>query len=111
MKIEIIDQQKADPQRLRKVFLERALRALDRLAPGITKLVARFRDLNGPKGGVDHCCTIEIALRDGTSFRAEARSSALLNALDQALERVVRRIYSARKRQLSRRRQTLPVGV
>lgn len=111
MKIEIIDQHKADPQRLRKVFFERALRALDRLAPGITMLVARFRDLNGPKGGVDHSCTIEVALRDGTSFRAEARSSALLNALDNALDRVVRRIDSARKRQVARRRQALPAAI
>ncbi|MFO1495510.1 MAG: hypothetical protein U1F26_12735 [Lysobacterales bacterium] len=104
MQIEVIDQQQTDPQRLRSEFTVRALRALDRLAPGIHKLVARFRDLNGPKGGVDHACSIEVALRDGSSFRAEARASQLLTALDDALGRLVRRIDAARKRQIARRR-------
>lgn len=103
MQIQVIDQQQADPQRLRSMFIVRALRALDRLAPGILKLVGRFRDLNGPKGGVDHACTIEVALRDGTRFRAEARAEQILTALDDALARLVRRIDSARKRQLARR--------
>jgi ribosome-associated translation inhibitor RaiA len=106
MQIEVIDQQQADPKRLKSVFTERALRALDRLAPGILRLVARFRDLNGPKGGVDHACSVEVALRDGTTYRAEARASVLLNALDDALGRLVRRIDSARKRQLARRRSS-----
>lgn len=104
MQIEVIDQQKQDPQRLRAVFLERAMRALDRIAPGVLRLVARFRDLNGPKGGVDHSCAIEVALRDGRSFRAEARAEQILAALDRALGRLVRRIDAARKRSLSRRR-------
>jgi ribosome-associated translation inhibitor RaiA len=104
MQIEVIDQQQVDPTRLKSVFTERALRALDRLAPAILRLVGRFRDLNGPKGGVDHACTIEVALRDGTTFRAEARASLLLNALDNALGRLVRRMDSARKRELTRRR-------
>ena len=60
MQIQVIDQQQADPQRLRAMFVVRALRALDRLAPGILKLVGRFRDLNGPKGGIDHACTIAV---------------------------------------------------
>lgn len=104
MQIQVIDQLQADPQRLRAMFVERALRALDRLAPGILKLVGKFRDLNGPKGGVDHACSIEVALRDGTHFRAEARSSLLLEALDGALARLVRRIDAARKRQRTKRR-------
>jgi len=104
MQIQVIDQQQADPQRLRAMFVVRSLRALDRLAPGILKLVGRFRDLNGPKGGVDHACTVEVALRDGSHFRAEARAEQILAALDSALGRLVRRIDAARKRQKSRRR-------
>jgi hypothetical protein len=104
MQIQVIDQQRADPQRLRAMFIVRALRALDRLAPGILKLIGRFRDLNGPKGGVDHACSVEVALRDGSHFRAEARADQILVALDDALGRLVRRIDAARKRQLARRR-------
>ncbi|MGE4072070.1 MAG: HPF/RaiA family ribosome-associated protein [Lysobacterales bacterium] len=107
MQIQVIDQLQADPQRLRAMFVVRALRALDRMAPGILKLVGKFRDLNGPKGGVDHACSIEVALRDGTHFRAEARSAQLLEALDGALARLVRRIDAANKRQLSKRRSGL----
>ena len=109
MHIQVIDQQQVDPQRLRSMFIVRALRALDRLAPGILKLVGRFRDLNAPKGGVAHACTIEVALRDGTRFRAEARAKLTLTALDDALGRLVRRIESARKRQLARRENNVLV--
>ena len=45
----------------------------------------------------------EVALRDGTTFRAEARAGQILTALDDALGRLVRRIDSARKRQMARR--------
>lgn len=104
MQIEVIDQQQSDPTRLKAIFMERAQRALDRLAPGIMKLVARFRDLNGPKGGVDHACTLEVSLRDGSVFRAEARAEQLMAALDNALGRLVRRIDASRKRTVTRRR-------
>jgi len=104
MQIEVFDQQQTDPARLRDMLIERAQRALDRLAPGITRLVARFRDLNGPKGGVDHACTLEVSLRDGSVYRAEARAEQLIAALDNALGRLVRRIDAARKRGVTRRR-------
>lgn len=104
MQIQVIDQLQADPQRLQAIFVERAHRALDRMAPGIHKLVGKFRDLNGPKGGVDHACSIEVAMRDGSLVRAEARSPQLLDAMDDALARSVRRLDAARKRQLTKRR-------
>ena len=86
-----------------------ALQAVAGVLDGLDDLIKTvgFRDLNGPKGGVDHACTIEVALRDGTRFRAEARAEQILTALDDALGRLVRRIDSARKRQLTRRHTAL----
>ena len=81
MQIQVIDQQQADPQRLRSMFIVRALRALDRLAPGILKLVGRFRDLiRGETGVLPHNLVPRLALEplrraapllDGKAFPME----------------------------------------
>ncbi len=78
MQIQVIDQQQADPQRLRSMFIVRALRALDRLAPGILKLVGRFRDLNGPKGRRRPRLYHRGRPARRHRFRAEARAEQIL---------------------------------
>ncbi|MBL8246668.1 MAG: hypothetical protein JNL89_20890 [Rhodanobacteraceae bacterium] len=102
MNIQVIDPLESRRQRLRAIFVVRALRVLERLAPGILNLVARFRDVPQEAGTVGHECNIEVALADGTRFRAEARNSRLIKALDAALKRVLRRIEAARERRLAR---------
>lgn len=102
MKIQVIDPLESRRQRLRSIFVVRALRVLERLAPRILQLVARFRDVPQDTGNVGHECNIEVALADGTRFRAEARDSRLIKALDAALKRVLRRIEAARERSLAR---------
>lgn len=98
MQIQVIDPLASRRQRLRAIFVVRALRVLERLAPGILSLVARFADRPQASGGIDHRCDVEVALRDGTRFRAEARSTRLVRALDGALRRLLRRIEAARER-------------
>lgn len=98
MQIQVIDPHESRRQRLRAIFVVRALRVLEKLAPGIVRLVARFADRQQPAGDIDHRCHVEVALRDGTRFRAEARSPRLIRALDAALKRVLRRIEAARER-------------
>ena len=41
-------------------------RALQRFGPRITRVDVRFRDVNGPRGGIDKECEIRAHLRDGT---------------------------------------------
>lgn len=100
MQIEVIDPHQGRRQRLRAVFVVRALRVLEKLAPGILRLVALFRDHPLQDGATGHECQVEVSLSDGTRFRAEARSGRLVRALDVALRRLSRRIEAAQARRL-----------
>ncbi len=104
MHIQLIDADRQGEARLNAVFAERASRALDRMAPNIRRVLARFRDVNGPKGGMDRTLTVEVALRDGRILRARAVAAEIMAAIDAALAKLVRRLADEHKRRLRHRR-------
>jgi ribosome-associated translation inhibitor RaiA len=109
MQIELLDAKHANEARLSQAFADRVRRALDRMAPNIRRVIARFRDENGPKGGVDQSLTLEVALRDGRILRATARAAEIMAAVDCALGKIARRLSDLRKREIDRRRAAKPV--
>jgi putative sigma-54 modulation protein len=94
-----------DPETLR-VYAERRLAfALRRFENHTRHATVRFGDLNGPKGGVDSCCTIALQLQDGRHIDVKAITAwpfASVTLAAKRLNAVVRRELG--KRQLSVRR-------
>jgi ribosome-associated translation inhibitor RaiA len=81
-------------ERTRARVDERIGRALGKFASRIQRVTVRFRDLNGPRGGVDQACRIKVVMRELPSLVAEERARTPREALDRAaavVSRAVRR--------------------
>ena len=69
--------------------LERSLRSVrDR----ITRIVVRFHDDNGPRGGTDKRCTVEVRLAGVEPLLAEQRHADVFRAAAGAVTRVRRAV-------------------
>jgi putative sigma-54 modulation protein len=81
--------------------LERRLHfALARFGGRIRRISALLEDINGPRGGEDQRCRIEVSLVPSGSIMAEATDCEVVSAVGRAAERVARRVRDA----LDRRR-------
>jgi ribosome-associated translation inhibitor RaiA len=69
----------------------------------IQAVVVRLGDVNGPKGGVDKRCGVEVTIRRGSEVVVEEIDSDLHAAMDRAADRIVEAV----SRELSRKR-TMP---
>lgn len=89
---------------------ERTALVLSRFAPRIDRVRVRIEDLNGPKGGVDHRCQVDLRVRRGDSIVVEALDLDPFSALDGALRRVQRKIRRDIARRVASRRDRRLVG-
>jgi ribosomal subunit interface protein len=88
-----------------RTYVERRLAfALDRHAERVARVRVTLEDVNGPKGGDDKRCRVDVQLRGGRSVRAAAQDAELHAAADVAIHRVARGL----NRELDRRR-TVPL--
>ena len=75
-------------------------RKLGKFAPTIERVSVRVDDVNGPRGGVDQVCRINVALVGLSPVVVERRDASLEAAIDGALtgaERAVRRRVQRRR--------------
>ena len=82
--------------------------ALDRFAERLTRITVYIVDLNGPEGGVDKSCRIELRLRHHEDIFVEETNADYYSAVDQAIERaqqVLIRILE-RSRDLTRKKKS-----
>ncbi len=63
-------------------------------------IVVRLKDVNGPKGGVDKCCQLQIVLAGLPDIVVEDTETSLYLAIDRAVDRASRSLA----RKLDRRR-------
>lgn len=72
----------------------------------LDKVVLRINDINGPKGGADKSCRIQIPLAGASPIVVEELQADLYVAIDRAVERAGRTLRRklARKRQFSHQR-------
>ena len=78
----------------------------------IQRIVVRLSDINGPRGGNDKCCHIQVILPHLSDVVIEDTQSDLYVAIDRAANRAGRTI----KRRLDRQRvkgrsQAVPPGI
>lgn len=65
----------------------------------VSRIVVHLSDVNGPRGGVDKRCGVELRLKGAQSLVVEDVQSDLYVAIDRALERIGRSLH----RRLTRR--------
>jgi putative sigma-54 modulation protein len=66
----------------------------------VSRVVVHLSDLNGPRGGVDKRCGIELRLKGAQTLVVEDVQADLYIAIDRACERIGRSLH----RRLARRR-------
>ncbi len=87
--------------------LERRLRfALARFGGRIRRVSAFLEDINGPRGGEDQRCRIEVSLAPSGSVMAEATDTEVASAVGRAAERVARRVRDGLDRKRTMRTRT-----
>lgn len=72
----------------------------------VTRIVVRLSDVNGPRGGKDKCCGIEVRLKGAPALIVEDTQADLRVAIDRAAVRIGRTL----DRHLARRRTFLAVS-
>ncbi|MGE3976907.1 MAG: HPF/RaiA family ribosome-associated protein [Nitrospira sp.] len=75
---------------------------LGKFAGSIERVSVRVKDVNGPRGGIDHVCRIKVVLSGLPSVLYEAQNASLDAAIGSALvgtERAVRRSLNRRRKQ------------
>jgi ribosome-associated translation inhibitor RaiA len=77
----------------------RANLALDRFIERIDVLLLKFEDLNGPKGGIDKRCTIEVKGRFAPRI-ASASAPNYFAATARAFDKIERSLARIRSRQV-----------
>lgn len=76
---------------------------LDRFAHLICSVQVLIRDENGPKGGLDKRCTVELELAKGGRIVCKSVSSDACAAIGEAFQRIERALSTFAKRQRGRR--------
>ncbi|EXI65156.1 MAG: Dark-response protein 21 [Candidatus Accumulibacter adjunctus] len=67
----------------------------------VTRIVVRLADVNGPRGGEDKSCSIEVRIKGAPALVVEDTQSDLYVAVDRASGRIGRTLdrYLARRRE------------
>ncbi len=89
---------------LRDYVMKRLAYSLNHGDEHITRLTVRLSDINGPKGGADKRCLIEVRLKTAPAVVIEDTEADLYVAIDRATERAGRTL----ERRLARQREFAP---
>ena len=101
MNIQIHAQDFTLTEGLREHVARRLAFALNHGLDRVSRIVVRLSDVNGPRGGVDKRCAIEIRLKGALTVAIEDTEADLYAAIDRVAERAGRTL----DRRLSRSRQ------
>jgi ribosome hibernation promoting factor len=102
MKIDIYSQKLSMTKALSNYAKRRLKFALSSKSESINKVTMRLSDINGPRGGEDKCCRIQVKLTGLPDIVVEDIQLDMYASIDRACDRVNRTIV----RKLDRR-QTL----
>lgn len=98
----IFEPRHPDAASLRDLATHRVRFSLRRLSGLVPRVRVQLSDLNGPRGGVDKLCQVELRTAHGVVVTS-SRAGAWRDALDQALQRATRvlaRSLASRRRPL-----------
>ncbi|MFN7966649.1 MAG: hypothetical protein U0V87_13280 [Acidobacteriota bacterium] len=98
MTLEIRTHQLALHPILRTKIEERILWSLGRFADRTAKVCVKLADINGPRGGVDKHCRIEVTVRGQRPLTVEDYDAEILPVVGKATERLRRALARAFQR-------------
>jgi ribosome hibernation promoting factor len=75
--------------------------ALDRYLERVARVSVTLGDVNGPRGGRDKSCGVEVLVRDGRAVRARALDADAYAAIGGAVRRAARGLARALGRERS----------
>ncbi len=84
---------------------QRVDRSLARLSSRVGRVLVRFADVNGPKGGEDMQCAISLRLSSGDWVRAHAQDACPYRAVDSAVSRLKHSVTRQAARLRDRKRR------
>jgi len=87
----------------------RLLFALSYCSGHVNRVVIRLSDINGPRGGEDKRCHIQVVLAGIPDVVVEDTEVNLYDAIDRAIDRVRRTVVRKVDRQLTLSRQPEPL--
>jgi hypothetical protein len=79
-----------DGSQLRDLSVERVRFALRRLTTWVPRAKVLFSDVNGPRGGVDKRCQVELSTEAGSTVVIASLARDWRTALDRSLSRATR---------------------
>jgi ribosomal subunit interface protein len=77
---------------LREYVERRVGTALSRFSSRISRMRVTVSDLNGPRGGIDKRCTVEVHLASTGTLTADVADETLESAIGRAADRIARRV-------------------
>lgn len=86
----IFESRDAGGAELREVSVERVRFALRRLTAMVSRAKVQFSDVNGPRGGVDKRCQVELHSESAGTVVIASLASDWRTALDRSLGRAAR---------------------
>lgn len=86
------------PPDLRSKIDERIRSALGRFVARAAKVTVRLRDINGPRGGVDKHCRIEVNVRGHRPLAVEDYDCEILPVVSKTTDRLRRALSRATHR-------------
>jgi ribosomal subunit interface protein len=91
---------------LRDHVAKRLAYALNHGRDVVSRIVVRLSDVNGPRGGIDKRCGIEVRLKGAATIAIDDTEADLYVAIDRAVERTGRTLDRriARRHHLATRR-------
>lgn len=86
----IFESRDADGSQMRELSLERVRFALRRLSALVPRAKVQFSDVNGPRGGVDKRCQVELSTEAAGTVVIASLARDWRTALDRSLGRATR---------------------
>ena len=94
----IFESRDAHGQELRELSIGRVRFALRRLRTLVARAKVRFSDVNGPRGGVDKRCQVELKTDTAGTVVIAALAADWRTALDRALAKATRTLTRQQQR-------------
>ena len=101
----IVESRDADGAQMRELSVQRVRFALRRLSNYVPRAKVQFTDVNGPRGGIDKRCQVELSTDGAGPLVVTSVAKDWRTALDQALARAARHLVRLWRRSIDTRRR------